>query len=61
MDIPCAQVSDKPKYTYTKAKTGLLEPVVLTGSPSPSVKSTSPVIALPELPSRGHAVTDGQG
>ena len=42
MEIPSAQVTKprKSRYAYTKSKTGLIEPVIVTDGPSPSVEST---------------------
>ena len=52
-EIPCAQVSRKPspRFAYKKARSGLSEPVMVKGRPSPSVESALPVVALFETSS----------
>ena len=62
--LPCAQVSltkhssKMPCFAYKKAKSGLLEPVMVKGGPSPSVDSAPPVVALFESSSDDES-TDG--
>ena len=59
-EIPCAQVSKhpNPRFAYKKARSGLLEPVMVKGGPSPSVESAPPVVTLSET-SSDDGSTDG--
>ena len=47
-----------PRFAYKKARSGLLEPVMVKGGPAPSVESAPPVVALSETSSGGES-TDG--
>ena len=66
MDNPNTPVSKpEPKqsrntnlYAYRRTKTGFIEPVKVTGAPSPSVESAPAVVALSESSSDGES-TEG--
>ena len=44
-----------PRFAYKKARSCLLEPVMVKGGPSPSVESAAPVVALSESSSDGES------